>query len=53
MCVDKNNMETTRIESYHEVELYLAKLRYALDNGASINIQMERQVDKDREPRSK
>ena len=46
-------METTRIESYHEVELYLAKLRYALNNGASINIQMERQVDKDREPRSK
>lgn len=51
MCVDKNNMETTRIESYQEVELYLAKLRYALDNGASINIQMERQLDKDREPR--
>lgn len=31
MCVDKNNMETTRIESYQEIDLYLTKLKYALD----------------------
>jgi hypothetical protein len=43
---DKN--ETYRIESREEVSTYLSKLRYAIDDGARLVIQEERQVDKNR-----
>ena len=43
---DKN--ETYRIESREEVSTYLSKLRYAIDGGARLVIQEERQVDKNR-----
>ena len=43
---DKN--ETYRIESREEVSAYLSKLRYAIDGGARLVIQEERQVDKNR-----
>lgn len=43
---DKN--ETYRIESREEVSAYLSKLRYAIDGGAQLVIQEERQVDKNR-----
>lgn len=41
--------EKKRIESEAEVEAYIAKLRYALSNGAKINFQEVRQVDNDRD----
>lgn len=43
-----DNKETFRIESIEEVNAYLSKLRYAIDNGAQLKIQEERQVDKNR-----
>lgn len=42
-------MDTYRIESEMEVNAYLANLRYALDKGARISVQMERKVDENRE----
>ncbi len=42
-------MDNYRIESKEEIETYLARLRYALDNGASLSIQRERRIDDDRE----
>ncbi len=42
------NQESFRIESKEEVTLYLEKLRYAIDNGATLRIQEDRQVDKKR-----
>lgn len=42
-------MEESRIETKEEIEAYLANLRYALEHGAELTIQMNRQVDKDRE----
>lgn len=41
--------ENSRIESELEVKSYLQNLRYALDNGASINFQAYRRVDIDRD----
>ena len=43
-----DNKETYRIESIEEVKSYLSKLRYAIDSGARLYIQEERQVDKNR-----
>lgn len=42
-------MKECRIESKAEVEAYLANLKYALDHGAELTIQMERQVDNNRD----
>ena len=39
-----------RIESELEVKTYLDRLRYALDNGATIQLQVIRKVDIDRAP---
>lgn len=44
-------MGDCRIESKTEIEAYLARMRYALDNGAKIHIQMARRVDEHREYR--
>ena len=41
----------TRIESELEVQAYLQDLRYALEHGAQIQFQIERQVDKNRDPK--
>lgn len=41
----------TRIESEFEVKSYLQDLRYALEHGATVTFQAERQVDKNREIR--
>ena len=38
-----------RIETEPEVKTYLDRLNYALDNGALINIQIERKVDEKRD----
>ena len=38
-----------RIETRSEVETYIAQLQYALDNGAKINFQAKRIVDKNRD----
>ena len=42
-------MNEYRIESKEEVEAYLANLRYALEHGADLTIQMERKIDQDRD----
>ena len=39
---------TERVESESEVKTYLDRLKYALDNGAQINFQIERRVDETR-----
>lgn len=44
-------MDNYRIESKEEIETYLARLRYALDHGASLSIQRERRIDGNREER--
>lgn len=41
--------EKRRIEAKAEIETYIAKLRYALSNGAKINFQEERLVDEERD----
>lgn len=43
-----DSKETHRIESREDVSSYLAKLRYAIDSGARLFIQEDRQVDKNR-----
>ena len=43
-----DNKEDSRIESKEEVSAYLAKMKYAIDQGASLTIQMDRRVDDDR-----
>lgn len=43
--------EFVRIESRMEVNAYLQNLRYALNNGATIEFQIRRKVDEDREER--
>ena len=40
--------ENYRIESKIEVESYLARLKYAIESGATIDIQFERRVDRER-----
>ena len=40
-----------RIESELEVQAYLQNLRYALNHGAQVSFQAERQVDQDRDVR--
>ena len=40
--------EKSRIETEEEVRTYLARLKYEIDRGSHLVIQMERQVDKDR-----
>ena len=42
---------TARIESEIEVRAYIQDLRYALKNGAKIEFQIKRQVDKNRDER--
>ena len=44
-----DTQDTQRIEKEIEVEAFIAKLKYALENGASISFQENRQVDKDRD----
>lgn len=39
----------SRIEKEIEVDAYLSKLRYALDHGANIEVQMDRKVDRNRD----
>lgn len=41
----------TRIESLFEVETYIERVKYALDNGASIVFQEKRRVDDNRDVR--
>lgn len=41
--------KSERIESELEIKSYLSKLKYALDNGATIVFQSERRVDENRE----
>lgn len=43
---------TKRIENEIEVMAYLQNLRYALDNGAQIQLQIDRAVDKQRNPKN-
>lgn len=43
MCVLSDSI--SRIETKNEVDSYLAKLRYSLDNGAEITFQIDRIVD--------
>jgi hypothetical protein len=43
--------DDTRIESEVEIEAYLARLKYALRSGVSINYQEVRKVDDDRDIR--
>lgn len=43
--------DTSRIESISEVRAYLQNLNYALDHGASLQFQMDRLVDTEREER--
>ena len=45
----ENAVETSSIESELEVNTYLANLRYALDRGAVIKVQIERRVDEGRD----
>lgn len=40
-----------RIESEQDVQAYIAKLHYAIKNGAKINFQMDRKVDAERDLR--
>jgi len=47
---DKMN-ETYRIEDRTEITNYLRNLRYALEHGAVISLQHERQIDRNREPK--
>lgn len=42
-------MENYRIESKEEIEAYLSRMRYALDNGAQLKFQADRQVDENRD----
>ena len=42
-------MENYRIESKEEIETYLSRMRYALDNGAQLKFQADRQVDENRD----
>ncbi len=45
-------METnSRIESREEISDYLSKLRYALKQGAKIQIQLDRRIDQSRDPK--
>lgn len=39
-----------RVETKAELQTYLDRLKYALDNGANINIQVDRWVDANRSP---
>lgn len=41
-------MVSSRVASENEVNEYIAKMRYALDNGAILNFQREREVDRNR-----
>lgn len=43
--------EKSRIESKIEVETYIERLKYAIDNGAKINIQIDRFIDNARDER--
>lgn len=43
--------EFARIESRTEISTYLQNLRYALEHGAVISLQHERQIDRNREPK--
>ena len=45
------NSTSSRIESREEVRAYLSKLRYALNNGAKIDVQLIRGVDQNRDPK--
>ena len=45
------NSTSSRIESREEVRAYLSKLRYALKNGAKIQVQLDRGVDQNRDPK--
>ena len=45
------NNEQARIETEFEVSCYLHDLKYALQNGAHITFQQDRQVDQGRDPR--
>lgn len=45
------NATSSRIETREEVRTYLSKLRYALNNGATIQVQLDRGVDRGRDPK--
>ena len=45
------NETRTRIESELEIRSYLHNLRYALENGAKLDFQIERQIDQNRDPK--
>lgn len=44
-------MERYRIETEEEINAYLARLKYALDNGAKLVFQVTRRVDAERDER--
>ena len=44
-----NNIDSSRIEKIEEVKAFLARMKYAIDNGAKITVQEERQVDNNRD----
>ncbi len=44
-------MEESRIESWIEISTYLARLKHALNNGATISFQRFRKVDDERDER--
>lgn len=47
----ETNTTSSRIESREEVKAYLSKLRYALQNGARIEVQVDRRIDESRDPK--
>lgn len=49
MIPKEKSVKECRIETKEEIEAYLAKLRYALEHGAELSIQMERKIDNERE----
>lgn len=44
-----NEKSVSRIETLHEVETYIDRVKYALDNGANIDFQEYRTVDNNRD----
>lgn len=44
-----NEKSVSRIETLHEVETYIDRVKYALDNGAKIDFQEYRTVDNNRD----
>lgn len=48
-CLMNNTADSSRVETIEEVQAFLARMKYAIDNGAKITVQEERQVDNNRD----